>query len=502
LNQAAFLQRFRRAGQYQRGTLASTGGIGGAGGGSISTPIGLPGTDASRFYNLDGLGNWKSTVYVPEGTTSATTEVRRHNSTNQLTQFGATPVSYDHGNNAASTDPLVQQRGNGNIVNDGTRILKFDALNRLVQVNSAASPTTIWAVYTYDALGRRVAKTVTNGGLPNNSALNGTTYYRYDGMRIIQDDSGSSTIAQYVWGIYIDELIQRKMPSGPFYLLSDLLTGASALTNSSGGIVEAYDTDAYGNTICYSGPGTDGIWFTNDDVTTTNPQNCYIFTERQFDPETQIYYYRARYYSPLLGRFVNRDPIDYEDSLNTYEYVHSRPTAYTDPNGTDVQSQCEDRCNTAYGGGRVDANSPYAKCMLCCSEAGNDARAAAGCLGTSPPAGPPAGAFNNCFTGCLNKYGAGWAALALGVGVPGLIVPKWPGQPRGLLNDDVQTVASAIRAKAIRAGYDVKALTMLSKAARPLGGILSAITVAAAAYLAGLLISCYTICAEDPCGGY
>jgi RHS repeat-associated protein len=186
---------------------------------------------------------------------------------------------------------------------------------------------------------------VTNGGLPNNSALNGTTDYLYNSQRIIEDRNASNTaIKQYVWGQYIDELIQQKLPavSGApvFYLLSDLLYRSIAMTNSSGAIVEAYDTDAYGNTICYSGPGTDGLWFTNDDVTTTAPQNCYIFTGRQYDPETRIYDYRERYYHPEFGRFLARDPLGYFTnaesvfpSLNLFNYVNSNPTSLLDQLG-------------------------------------------------------------------------------------------------------------------------------------------------------------------------
>ena len=47
----------------------------------------------------------------------------------------------------------------------------------------------------------------------------------------------------------------------------------------------------------------------------------YIFTGREFDPETQIYYYRARYYLPVLGRFGGRDPIGYDGDADMYAYV-------------------------------------------------------------------------------------------------------------------------------------------------------------------------------------
>jgi RHS repeat-associated protein len=97
-----------------------------------------------------------------------------------------------------------------------------------------------------------------------------------------------------------------------YYPLSDLLYRSVALTDDPAegdvAVVEAYDTDAYGHTLVYSGPGADDTWFTNDDVTTDDPTCRFIFTGREYDPETEIYFYRARYYHPTLGRFVGRDP--------------------------------------------------------------------------------------------------------------------------------------------------------------------------------------------------
>jgi RHS repeat-associated protein len=117
----------------------------------------------------------------------------------------------------------------------------------------------------------------------------------------------------YYWGQYIDELLFFSVPTvtvpTTYRVLTDLLYRSVAIVTTSNVITEAYDCDAYGNTLCYSGPGTDGQWFTDDDVRTNNPINTTIFTGRQFDPESQVYYYRARYYSPQIGRFLSRDPL-------------------------------------------------------------------------------------------------------------------------------------------------------------------------------------------------
>ena len=108
-------------------------------------------------------------------------------------------------------------------------------------------------------------------------------------------------LRQFVWGIYIDELVQLRtyqnagsqaLVAGSYYPLQDLLYRSIALTTVAATIAEAYDTDAYGNTLIYLGPGTGGAWFTNADVQSVQPVCEYIFTGREYDPETQIYFYR------------------------------------------------------------------------------------------------------------------------------------------------------------------------------------------------------------------
>ncbi len=58
-----------------------------------------------------------------------------------------------------------------------------------------------------------------------------------------------------------------------------------------------------------------------------------MFTGRRFDLETGLYYYRARYYNPYIGRFLQTDPIGYSDSINWYNYCRSNPINCLDPTG-------------------------------------------------------------------------------------------------------------------------------------------------------------------------
>ena len=61
--------------------------------------------------------------------------------------------------------------------------------------------------------------------------------------------------------------------------------------------------------------------------------NPYLYTGREYDDETGLYYYRARYYHPQLGRFLQADPIGYNDEMNLYLYVSNNPIGSIDPFG-------------------------------------------------------------------------------------------------------------------------------------------------------------------------
>ena len=332
-----------RLGQVQRGTLSQAG----DGTVSVSSPITLPGTDTDRTYTLDGLGNWRRTAHTPVGG-AETTEVRQHNPLNQITRFGTTDVLYDHGDNAADPDPEIAARGNGNIVNDGTRRYVYDAFNRLKEV-TRKSDAALLATYTYDSLGRRIRKEIADlggglGGLTGDIPA-GTTDYVYGGIQCVEERNpfggGGSTdtaIRHYVWGLYVDELIQQRdlgSPDVDYYPLADLLYRTHALTDSAKAIVEAYDYDAYGNTAIFTAAGLDSTWFTDDDAPADPPDPAcrYLFTGREYDSETGIYWYRMRYYLPQLGRFLSREPLGYRESIHLYQYVMNMPVVYLDPNG-------------------------------------------------------------------------------------------------------------------------------------------------------------------------
>ncbi len=118
----------------------------------------------------------------------------------------------------------------------------------------------------------------------------------------------------------------------PVRCTADILP-ARCRRDKCGAVVEAYDTDAYGSTLIFTGPGADGVWFTDDDVQSNYGANGIIYCGYRYDVETELYYVRNRYYSPALGRWVIRDPIGYAGGINLYGYVSGWAPRLTDASG-------------------------------------------------------------------------------------------------------------------------------------------------------------------------
>ncbi|MBN1186228.1 MAG: RHS repeat-associated core domain-containing protein [Bacteroidales bacterium] len=176
---------------------------------------------------------------------------------------------------------------------------------------------------------RRISKTTAAG----------TTEYVYDGPQVIAEYEDGVLARKFIYGPGIDEPIAMIAVDGGmetwYFYHYDGLGSVIALSNSSGTIVEAYAYDVFGTPTISVGAGSDGIWRTGDDTTDTisNIGNPYLFTGRRWDADTGLYYYRARMYSPALGRFLQPDPIGYADGMNLYAYCGNNPLNFIDPLG-------------------------------------------------------------------------------------------------------------------------------------------------------------------------
>ncbi len=167
--------------------------------------------------------------------------------------------------------------------------------------------TRLTASFSYDALGRRIAKTIDGR----------TIKYLYDGLDIVQEVENGSVTDNYIRTLNIDEPLARIKADGTVrYYHADALGSVIALTDENAVVKTTYSYDPFGN-VTVSGEASD---------------NPFQYTGRENDG-TGLYYYRARYYSPELQRFISEDPIRLAGGINLFAYVGNSPLNRIDPRG-------------------------------------------------------------------------------------------------------------------------------------------------------------------------
>ena len=164
--------------------------------------------------------------------------------------------------------------------------------------------------YKHDVYGRRSEKKVDGY----------STRYVYDGDHVIAEyDGNNNLLRKYIYGPGIDQPVCmiEESDSETYYYHYDALGSVVALSDSSGDTVQTYEYSVYGQVAV-------------EDINHPNP---YMFAGRRFDIEIGLYYNRARYYNPFIGRFLQADPIGYNDSMNLYAYCGNSPISRTDSSG-------------------------------------------------------------------------------------------------------------------------------------------------------------------------
>ncbi len=238
----------------------------------------------TEAYTYDPVGNRNPASFV-------------YDAANRLLDDGVYTYTYDdNGNLTVKTNKTVPT----DITN-----YTYDVENQLVQVTSPMPQVTS---YTYDGLGRRIEKNV-----------NGTiTRYIYDNEDIIAEYDDTNTLqANYLHGPGVDEPLRMERGGQKYFYHTDGLGSITNLTDQTGATVKTYQYDAFGNIINQTG-------------TLVNP---FTYTGREYDSESGLYYYRARYYDGRIGRFLQEDPVGYLGGLNLYVYVKNNPLNFVDPWG-------------------------------------------------------------------------------------------------------------------------------------------------------------------------
>jgi RHS repeat-associated protein len=200
---------------------------------------------------------------------------------------------------------------NGNtltkVETSGTTSYGWDFENRLTSVTLPNSGGTV--SFKYDPFGRRIQKWSTSG----------TTIYVYDGANIVAEyDSSGALIARYAQGQGIDQPLAITKQGTTAYYNADL-GSITTLRDAGGALVASYTYEAFGKT-----------------TSTGTLVNPFQYTGREWDQETGLYYYRARYYDQTLGRFVSEDPIRFRGGIDFYKYAEDNPVMFKDPTGNDT----------------------------------------------------------------------------------------------------------------------------------------------------------------------
>ena len=271
-------------------------------GGDITRNIDQSGT---HVYGYDTVDRLTSATYTgTPNETYAYDGVGNRNSSHKSATYGYQP--FNRLTNTAAASYLYNNNGNMISKSDagGTTQFAWDFENRLIQVVTPASGS---VSYKYDALGRRIQRTPSSGV---------STNFVYDGQDVVKDINSDGTTVEYLNGPGIDNKIRQKGSSNSttYYFSQDHLGSTTALTGTTGKLIERQTYDAYGNS-------------------TGSTRTRYGYTGRERDPLTSLLYYRARFYDPQLGRFISEDPIGLAGGINSFAYVSNNPQNSTDPSG-------------------------------------------------------------------------------------------------------------------------------------------------------------------------
>jgi RHS repeat-associated protein len=176
----------------------------------------------------------------------------------------------------------------------------FDVLNRMTQATLGGTTVD----FVYDPNNRQAQKSVSSVD----------TGFLYDGVQMIAEYDGSTLEKRYIPGILPDEVLIKIESSTKTYFHKDRLGSVVAVTDASGDVLSSVKYGPFGETPSLT-------------------ETPFGYTGQRFDSELGSYYYKARYYSPAIGRFLQPDPIGFKGGLNVYGYVSNDPLNLSDPMG-------------------------------------------------------------------------------------------------------------------------------------------------------------------------
>ncbi len=313
-------------------------------------------------WTLESHGNWRGLVQTASGTATLN-QTRTHTKANEVTTIAAT-VGTNWGDGVVNRNGFMTRVPKPG--SEGTRWrLTQDAWGRVFSVVDDVTPNPTIAEYKYDGLHRRTVKLKPNGANWDRRDYYYTCEWQVVEERELLNTASKTTVAtvpkfQWVWGIaYIDEVVLRdenKDGDGDcvdgtdqrLYTCQDANFNVTALVDTAGTVVERVLYDAYGKHALWN-----AAWSATQSSTLYN--NEVLYAGYRVNQESGLYQVRNRDYHATLGRWVQRDPIGYQDGMNLYEYSSSAPVSRRDPSGLQAGSDPKPDDYPVNPGGAFDA---------------------------------------------------------------------------------------------------------------------------------------------------
>ena len=289
-------------------------------------------------YQYDAIGNRQAAI------ANALTNLYQANGLNQYSSIlpSAGTPAYDP---------------DGNMISNGIFTMTWDAENRLVEVRPVVTNAGSRLIqFMYDYLGRRIGRREFNWGTfsgNDNWYWASGSYYQYDGWNLLGEFEpperprtfvpylpltntvllgvGGTAHAFYLWGLDLSGTLQgaggvggllaqiRPNAASPWFSFSDANGNVTELVDTNGSVVAHYEYDPYGNLLAQSGAQA--------------AANPFRFSTKYWDDALDLYYYGYRFYSPILGRWLGRDPIEEDGGSNLYGYVGNAAIGKSDAYG-------------------------------------------------------------------------------------------------------------------------------------------------------------------------